>query len=219
MHPIQVNYKDKSSDIEHLNTVPDKCPICHHSISPEFHVAYYSTHDIPSTGIDVVWRCPSKQCNRLFISYYENKIFKYSTPNLPENVIVEENISIFSQRFSTIYTQALAAKEYGLNELVGIGLRKALEILIKDYCIYKNAAEIEKIKKNTLNDCINQYCESYVQRSAHKCRVLGNDETHYERKYEERDINDLEKLLKITLYWINAEFLLDSYEDIPSSKN
>ena len=130
---MSVYFKDKSSTADFVDAVPDKCPICHHKISPQLEIALYSTHDIPCQDIDVVWRCPNHQCNRLFISYYQNKIYQYSTPNIPENIKMDENLSKFSPRFEQIYKQALAAKTYGLSELVGIGFRKALEILIKDF--------------------------------------------------------------------------------------
>lgn len=43
-----------------------------------------------------------------------------------------------------------------LNEIARIGYRKALEFLIKDYCIDKNKEE-EKIKKEPLSQVIINY--------------------------------------------------------------
>ncbi|KTD40124.1 hypothetical protein Lpar_1441 [Legionella parisiensis] len=66
MHSMSVYFKDKSSTADFVDAVPDKCPICHHKISPQLEIALYSTHDIPCRDIDVVWRCPNHQCNRLY---------------------------------------------------------------------------------------------------------------------------------------------------------
>lgn len=48
-----------------------------------------------------------------------------------------------SPRFVTIYEQAMRAAQMGYDELVGMGYRKALEFLIKDYLIGKQTYDIE----------------------------------------------------------------------------
>ena len=211
MFQIQAYFHDGSRQGCSVNIKPDECPICHVGIEPTYCIAYCSLID---KNIEVIWRCPNNSCSRLFISYYENGNYKNSVPNFPEKPIIDERIIQISNRFYNIYTHALAAKAYDLTELVGAGLRKALEILIKDFCISKNSSETETIKKNSLHDCIEQYCDGHVKKCAHKCRVLGNDETHYERKYESKDISDLEKLIQATLYWIGAELISDSCDEI-----
>jgi len=44
-----------------------------------------------------------------------------------------------------------------------------------------------------------------VQAVAKRALWIGNDETHYSRKWEDRDINDLVTLIKLTLEWIDIE--------------
>jgi hypothetical protein len=41
---------------------------------------------------------------------------------------------------------------------------------------------------------------------------LGNDELHYVRKWENKDINDLKKLIDATLHYISLEKLKESFE-------
>ena len=42
---------------------------------------------------------------------------------------------------------------------------------------------------------------------------LGNDETHYERKWVDKDIDDLKTLIDLTLHWINYETLTEQYKE------
>jgi hypothetical protein len=47
---------------------------------------------------------------------------------------------------------------------------------------------------------------------AERATWLGNDETHYVRKWEDKDINDLKILIKVTLHWIEMELLTEQYK-------
>jgi len=40
---------------------------------------------------------------------------------------------------------------------------------------------------------------------------LGNDEAHYIRKWEDKDLADLKKLMEIVIHFIDMEILLVSY--------
>lgn len=40
---------------------------------------------------------------------------------------------------------------------------------------------------------------------------LGNDETHYVRKWEEKDVNDLKLLVRLTVNWIDNVLLTKKY--------
>lgn len=51
-----------------------------------------------------------------------------------------------------------------------------------------------------------------VKSCATKAVWLGNDETHYERKWEDRDINDLKILIQLTLHHIESELLTEKFE-------
>jgi len=46
---------------------------------------------------------------------------------------------------------------------------------------------------------------------------LGNDETHYLRVWENHDIEDLKKLILLTLRWLEYALLSDQYfNEMPS---
>jgi len=40
---------------------------------------------------------------------------------------------------------------------------------------------------------------------------LGNDETHYVRKWEASDISDLKMLIDLTAHWMTSELLTERY--------
>ena len=84
--------------------------------------------------------------------------------------VIEE----LSPTFIEIYNQSLAAEAAGLNQLNGIGLRKALEFLIKDYCIKQNSDRKNEIKECTLGKCIENYIDDVnVKACAKKSRMAG----------------------------------------------
>ena len=92
----------------------------------------------------------------------------------------------------------------GLDNIFGIGLRKALEFLIKDYIIHTKSATEEEIKSQFLGFCIKNYIDSEkIKDCALRAAWLGNDEVHYERIWTNKDANDLDSLIKLTLAWID----------------
>lgn len=130
------------------------------------------------------------------------RIFAYPAPT-PE-LEIPKGLEDISPRFIKVYAQANLAGEMGLDELVGMGYRKALEILVKDYAIRRNPDKEEQIKRNpSLKAIINKYFEdARIKEIARRASWLGNDETHYERRWQDKDIADLKKLMKLTTYWI-----------------
>lgn len=170
--------------------------------------------------VEVVWHCPRSQCARLFIARYPNKApgVHYGDPPmeflpvpLPQLEIPTE-VSALSPNFVSIYKQAASAESFGLDQLCGMGYRKALEFLVKDYCIKKTPEQSEPIRNTMLGPCIEKYVpDERVKQCARRAAWLGNDETHYVRRWEGKDITDLKALLKVTIAWIESDLLTDKY--------
>jgi hypothetical protein len=213
MNQYRATHNDGSKGNIYPDVTPDTCPICHYKIVPEFCVAYYFSKN-HFDDYDIIWRCANQHCYRLFISHHINGKLINSLPKEPELIEVDKDILKISSRFYQVYKQALVAKSHDLLEISGMALRKALEILIKDYCIYKEPSMRDEIIKKKLITCINDYCQGRIKSSADKCRELGNDESHYEKKYEQLDVSDLEKLIAITMHWVSAELKEASYDEI-----
>jgi len=58
-----------------------------------------------------------------------------------------------------------------------------------------------------------------VKQMARRAAWLGNDETHYSRKWEDKDLHDLKKVLELTTDWISMEELTKSViAEMPEGK-
>lgn len=164
--------------------------------------------------------CPDISCKKAFISYYTvapgTAHTNYSNKTSQGTIIgkhFSDKINEISQAFVTIYNQAYAAEQQNLTEICGVGYRKALEFLIKDYSILNNPNEKEKIEKIFLGNVIENYVtDNRVKSVAKRAIWLGNDETHYIRKWEGKDLQDLKKLIDLTVHWIEMEALTSSFE-------
>jgi len=125
---------------------------------------------------------------------------------------VPEDISDVSPLFPEIYGQALAAESSGLDQVAGVGYRKALEYLVKDYCISVNKEAAKEIKGAPLASCIHKYVDSpQVKICAERAAWLGNDETHYVRKWVDKDLSHLKELILLTINWIHSSILTAKY--------
>lgn len=201
----------------------NKCPIYNSSIAPVEKSNFFNSD---SKMYFFMFECPA--CSKGFITHYnytnERKIknnISYnmlklvnSYPKVPELHQFDENIKKLSSNFCEIFNQAYVAEQMNLNEIAGIGYRKALEFLIKDYCIDKNKEQEENIKKEPLSQVITNYILSDKIRNLAKASIwIGNDETHYVRKYEDKDIKDLKRFISATVAYITYELIADSAQE------
>jgi hypothetical protein len=175
--------------------------------------------------LQLTYRCPRHKCGALFLAEFDfsgwqsgrdvSWDLKRLYPNVPTSPKVPDCIAIISPTFVALYTQALRAEYHGLNDIFGLALRKALEFLIKDYCITKDTAAEADIKNEFLGNVIkNRVSDLNIKICAERATWLGNDETHYERRWTGHDVTDLHTLIKLTLNWIANEHLTQSYLDL-----
>jgi len=119
-----------------------------------------------------------------------------------------ETIQNISPDFTAIFREAETAEQHGLKLVCGPGYRKALEFLIKDYVMKTHPDKADEIKKQQLAACINNWVtDTRVKQVAARAAWLGNDETHYSRKWEDKDLTDLKGLIKLTVHWIEMDEL------------
>ena len=198
---------------------PDMCPICHHFIEPLKNGIINTAvdEDLDQTILEISYRCPQPRCAHQFISVYKlgtNNAF-YFSKSIPQNPVkasLEPEIVALSPSFEKIYNQALFAESMGLDEVSGVALRKSFEFLLKDYCINKYPDKEEDIKNKFLGHCIKEFVDDPKLKScAERATWLGNDETHYVRKWEEHDIEDLKLLIRLSINWIVSELLTEKY--------
>jgi len=211
----------------YITSTPDYCPVCKYtgSMSPEGspYIRFEDGWEHQKV-LQLTFRCPRHKCGALFIAEYDfsgwqggrdaSWDLKRLFPNIPTPPKVPDCIVSISPSFIQLYTQALRADYYGLADVFGMSLRKAFEFLIKDYCITKDSASDAAIKKEFLGSVIkNRVSDPNIKICAERATWLGNDETHYERRWTGHDVTDLHTLIKLTLNWISNEHLTQSYLD------
>ena len=205
---------------------PDICPICNKGIVPKVisAVACYGGPDI--VNVAMLYLCPS--CYQAFLSVsrclsepYPSLRIPVETRTLyvaPQKYFREEfepEIRTLSPQFVEIYNQAAEAEASNLDELAGIGYRKALEFLVKDFCIHKNPDSADEIKSTMLGACIKKWIDDKrINTLAERAVWIGNDETHYVRKHTDLDIKDMKRFLKALLGFIAAELAYEDAEQI-----
>jgi hypothetical protein len=206
----------KSIDVQYL---PDECPFCHHKIFPHYLIGFMFYDSVDR--FDAMFLCPDYYCEEFFHviyldSKYDEKLEKLSGLPFeltyilsgdftPEKFDIE--IKRISPKFVKIYNQALEAERGGLKEISGLGFRKAVEFLLKDYTINNHPQHRDTIIKMPLSQVINNYVEDIdIKEMAHRAIWLGNDEAHYSRELSSNSVVNLKKLIKLTTLWISMKY-------------
>ena len=215
-HYVATNNENQTVGVN-IDTLPDECPICHNkgTFPP---VSFFLNSRADSDNVlQALFRCPNSKCHNLFIGYYQSLAnghyrFSRTAPKELESNTFTELISALSTEFVSIYNQAKEAEDRGLEKICGVGYRKALEFLIKDFLIAKTSDETTKtaIKNEFLGASISKRIENTkIKEIAKRAAWLGNDETHYTKKWESKDLNDLKQTIELTVHWIEAELLTE----------
>lgn len=207
MHQLQV----KDIGVIDIDIFPDHCPICSTGVDPKFVAAFVcSSTDV----VDAIFTCPKIACRKVFIGVYHRRHSNYTyfltslQPRSPKKVTIVQEVADISPQYAEIYKQAIQAEAYGLGQIAGVGFRKSLEYLIKDYCTLQHPDKEDDIKKRPVAQVIEAFVTNEnIKQCAKRAIWLGNDETHYVRKWVEKDINDLKLLLQITVNWIQQEVI------------
>lgn len=196
--------------------IPNSCIHCHENVG--FIIS--SRTDLIDhgeyTAFALTFLCPN--CYKFSVFEYNNLPRGYSYYDLMTysyqkkvNVSLPSNIEKVSEKFVEIFEQAATAEAYGLMSICGVAYRKAAEFLIKDYVIMKNPEEEDKIKKDTLGKVISEQLSDFpkIQILAKASTWIGNDETHYVRKHNDKDLNDLKSFLSAAATFIAADYDAD----------
>jgi hypothetical protein len=198
-----------------------KCPFCGVINIPEY---LFLKNVERSDFFNVFTQCTNPTCRNMFITQFSTvgvrkPVFTKILPTaLPEKRTFSNIISELSPNFCEIYNQAYIAEQTNLMQICGTGYRKSLEFLIKDYLISTLPEDQhEAIKNKFLNNCIRDNISNInIKTVASRAVWLGNDETHYTRKWEDKDINDLKSIIELTLHWIESEIRTQKLlEDMP----
>lgn len=163
------------------NSKPDKCPFCHKSITARTYQAFKK-----DSVLEIVFGCPDSKCGRIFLAQYEknrvnDSIFYYvssSIGNFKEKIFADDIVKL-SPNFVEIYNQAAKSESLNLFHIAGIGYRKAIEFLIKDYLISNNPEQESVFKNKFLGNCIKEDIDNAnLKKVTERATWLGNVTKH-----------------------------------------
>ena len=215
--------------------IPNFCPNCGKTVAP---IVEHSTTSNSSNDTDflvgLLLRCSDEKCNQYFELEYHgtrsllqngNHAHRIDDHPVKQNTIppVDDNfpaeVSEVSPIFKKTYDQALMAENIGLDQIAGVGYRKAVEFLVKDYLISVKNKPADKIKKDFLMPAINEIDYQPIHDLATAATWIGNDETHYVRTWEDQDIEDMKAFIRSCVFFISSDLsVIKSQEMIAKVK-
>ena len=200
-----------------VDRYPNICGICHKNVDPSFIGSNLQNVTVIPEKIEAAFKCTNVDCNSIIIGYYERKDHKSnyvlidSAPISPIEKEFNKEITKVSPNFVVIYNQSYYAEQSNLKLISGIGYRKALEYLVKDYLIFLNPENKQEIINRPLGQCINMIENESIKEISKRAAWIGNDEAHYVRKWADKDVEDLKKLIEITVFYISMDVATKDY--------
>ena len=218
--------KNNGSSIYVTYDAIERCTICNKALAPQklYSVVVGKQNNYYLYVADFCSSCKSVLITEYKVRKISDNTYKYeklirTSPEQYNPESFDENIEEMSPQFVKIYNQALQAEKTGLDEIAGLGYRKSVEFLIKDYAIHENPDKEEEIKNTWMKVCIDKYIDSKkIKTLAEKSDWIGNDEAHYVRKQENRDINDMKRFIKAMVYFIGMTLITEDAESMESKK-
>lgn len=207
-----LNPYDPFSNVKIEIELPNQCPRCGTALSAQPSSTLYFESDNFSI-LYTVFFCP--HCEECFFAEYdiiENFSGKFGAsftlyPAPESNTNFSDAIKLLSPKFIETYHQSEKAENTGLTEICGVGYRKSLEYLIKDYAKKSHPNNFEEICKKQLSACINEYIDNDKIKALAKASAwIGNDETHYVRKHEDYNLQHLKAFIAAIVSYIDSEF-------------
>ena len=205
--------EDKDIETQMIQKITE-CPVCGCVIDPR--LISYDHVEFENAQENVFGTFYCKKCNSVFFAkfhYSFSGLFLINVyPKTCHKCTFSQSISDLSPVFVKCFNQSTQAESENLNLIAGVGYRKALEFLIKDFAIFSHSDDESKIKSMRLAQVIDKYIDNNrIQNLAKAASWLGNDETHYERKTD-YDLNDMKRFIKAAVNYIENEFIF--YESV-----
>jgi hypothetical protein len=222
---MNITYNGRNFSI----TIPNICPHCHIVNIPGFKWSANSFDTDDVKIILTVWQCANQSCGKIFMGNYkfDGDSFKFSRflnglpkgPTWPKPIAELKTARHNSEgkaeqtRFIKTYLQSLVAENNGLDELAGMGFRKSIEYLVKDWAIQNAPEESSKIEGMWLGGVINDYYSGELKEILERATWLGNDQVHYNRLFEEFEIDVLKELIELIMVELDRQYKMKHYID------
>lgn len=222
-----LNYETNDYDSVVFSPVK-KCPLCHATFNGEVMESAIAPYEYSSHSgekrrfcLYVLHYC--QVCGRGFCGIYApatnsyNAVYESITavPKKNDPVQFPPEISELSPSFVSIYEEADSAEKNGLTLICGMGYRKALEFLVKDYLISNFPQDEETISAEPLAKSISRIDNPKIKTLAERSAWLGNDETHYIKKHEGYSFKDIKSFLDAIVAFISYEKTVEKALEIP----
>ena len=180
--PILVSFLDgDGTRAAKIDRFPEACPLCHAPSTARFIAAVNRTGRFRQ----ICFQCMNGDCRALFIATYEEasaafRLVSCEPRRQPEHTL-SAALSNISPGFSRLYQEALAAEAAGLSELSKLGLRVALEHLIRDFCTFNHPGEADAIAHTTLGECATRFVSDAnlragIERAAHVLETSADED-------------------------------------------
>lgn len=206
---------------------PNVCPHCHITIKAKF-ISHLLSRDTDEQECYItMWECTNSSCLKVFVVLYKlgNSEFEFSRylnglpkgPNWPKPITeltsgdIDEEGKPIQSKFIKTYLQSLVAENSGLDELAGMGYRKSIEYLVKDWAIQSKPEDIEIIKSKWLGQNITDYFAGDLKDILERATWLGNDQSHYNKLFDDYNLEDLKELIGLIMVELDRQFKMAHY--------
>lgn len=201
-----LSYNDQILNKPALAVIPEVCPVCGKGTALNLQF----TNSGPN-GVIYVFRCSHRDCQSIFAYLFDKDTKKVSS--LPANNRFEgipSEVFDVSPTFKEIYFEASSSDQLNYHHLDGMGYRRALEFLVKDYLVYFGIeANTESAYHLSFSSAINKLDNDNLKHLAKASSWLGNDQTHTEIKWNDYTVEDLKSFIKafsaFILFRINSK--------------
>lgn len=220
--------------------MPAECPCCNKTMASDLTPIIAVNNLLPSDSAEnsnkknfkagsecntvSVYRCTS--CNSLFSIWSkhkaeinENQEIEWSCeiqnmyPFDTHITCFSDEIDELSPKFISIYNQSELAEAQHLDEICGMGYRRALEFLVDAYIKHKE--NIDTIPEKNLQQKIQNHIDNDAVRVlAERATWLGNDTVHIENKHPDRTITDMKNFIMQICKWVDFELSVEDANTI-----
>jgi hypothetical protein len=191
--------------------LPETCPHCHHHVDPRRLTAHATAPD--SLAVDFAFQCPRADCRRVFVGRYrtgpdgEFDLIAVEPQPVRREAVADE-VEAFSPGFISLYGQAQDAEARGHHELAAVGLRRALELLVKDFAAAQDPDREAEIRATGVAECIARFVDDpHLKACAARAFLSAGDA-------ETVALPDLKVLVRLTVNWIESVLLERSYLEV-----
>ena len=217
-------------------SAPDFCPHCNKNIAPILCAYATNINNFDSIythaqfELSTIFLCPNceksifaryvmiKKTAAPLGSFYYREDTRFIYPYTAPKIEIPNKIQDLYPDFYAVYKQAAKAESFGLDKICGMGFRKAVELLVKNYLISQHNEPEEKILKAPLGQSINNIENPKIKALARSATWIGNDETHVIKKLKDYDVQDMKKFIYSLCYFIASELIADEAQILTQKK-